>query len=260
MSYKPFAIAVLTAHLGFLLFVLFFKPPATIIPPNKKVVVRTIAPKSLEKKPIAAAPPAAKPAPPQPKKEPAPPVKKPPAPEKKPTAKKPPQKPAPKKTSAPAKKPAPEKKKAPPPAPAPKLSLEIPDELLRELEESIAKIDQKRDNLYPEKTLQTPKAIRLDAPTFGSKLVYEEESTGYKENLISYLHQTLNLPEHGEVKIQLTLRPDGSVVKLVVLKTESEKNRIYLEKSLPLLRFPIFDKASAQKKEQTFILTFCNEI
>jgi hypothetical protein len=87
-----------------------------------------------------------------------------------------------------------------------------------------------------------------------------EGQSDYTDILVEHLHQSLSLPDYGEVKIQLSLRQDGTVVKVIVLKTQSEKNKQYLESNLLRLRFPRFDGAYANKKEYTFILTFCNEL
>ncbi len=124
-------------------------------------------------------------------------------------------------------------------------------EVWKEIDEALAKID---DKVYskPQSKLDVPQVkgsspSKLLFPDFGE--IEEEEET-----LVSFLHMSLNLPEVGEVKIQLTIKKDGSVGRLVVLEAQSQKNKAYLQKNLPLLRFPlIFDK------EKTFTLTFCNE-
>lgn len=125
----------------------------------------------------------------------------------------------------------------------------IPKELLEELEETVAKIDEKSKKVYS--------TSKLDVPQFTALSQIEPfftEEPSYEESLVAYLHQSLNLPEYGEVKIRLTLHKDGSVVKLTVLKAESLKNKTYLEKNLPLLKFPSLEK------EETFVFTFCNEL
>jgi hypothetical protein len=140
------------------------------------------------------------------------------------------------------------KKNTPPPAPH-------PDKVWKEIDEALAKID---DKVYskPQSKLDVPQvrsssSSQIPFPDFGEM---EEEIGTHEETLISFLHTSLKLPEFGEVKIQLTVKKDGSVVRLVVLEAQSQKNKAYLEKNLPLLKFPlIFDK------EKTFTLTFCNE-
>jgi hypothetical protein len=153
-------------------------------------------------------------------------------------------------------------KKNPPPPPQNRAN--ISDSLLKELEESIAKIETKSDKGAASKKTPinsqafTPISLQIDNPLSDDSTAEEGESS-YPDTLASHLHRSLSLPDYGEVKIQLSLRQDGTVVKLIVLKTQSEKNRQYLESNLPRLQFPRFEGAYASKKEYTFILTFCNE-
>jgi type IV secretory pathway VirB10-like protein len=130
-----------------------------------------------------------------------------------------------------------------------------PDKVWKEIDEALAKID---DKVY------SKSQSKLDVPQMkgssSSKIPFpdmreiEEEGTD-EESLVSFLHTSLNLPEYGEVKIQLTIRKDGSVARLVVVEAQNQKNKAYLEKHLPLLRFPLI-----LDKEKTFTFTFCNEI
>lgn len=176
-------------------------------------------------------PPKPVPVPPSPKPTPVKPLT--PAPSK-PQPKIPPKKPT---TTVKATKAIPEKRK-PVTEPEPMIS----DQLMREIEESIAKIEGKNATVYIDNTL---------------KLDYAE---GYEEVLIAHLRSHLQLPEFGEVKIKITLNKDGSVVKLSVLKTESERNKKHLETHLYTIQFPRLDVLGIKKPEQTFVLTFCNDI
>jgi hypothetical protein len=129
--------------------------------------------------------------------------------------------------------------------------------LLQELEESLNRLETK-----PEKKKGSGKkqdfSKAIDPLNFGSGFGSEASDSGdYSGSLVGYLKQVLNLPEYGDVKIQLTVKEDGSFVNLVVLKAESEKNRKYLETSLPHLSFP---PLKGKKKQETFTVTFCNEI
>jgi hypothetical protein len=142
------------------------------------------------------------------------------------------------------------KKKEAPKKAAPPVFEPVPENLIAELEESIAKIEQKQDKIYRQR-------LKSD-PSFAESQAFGEGE--YKDALISYLHQSLNLPEWGEVKIKLTLKKDGSVAHVAVLKAESAKNRLHLEKNLPLLRFPPLDASFASEEQHVFVLTFCNEI
>lgn len=128
----------------------------------------------------------------------------------------------------------------------------VPKNLVEEFESAVTKIEEKRGKVYSNPKLEIP---RLEAPVHTDASFpagFNEPS--YQETLAAYLHQALNLPEYGEVKIQLTLNKDGTVAKLSVLKAESSRNKTYLEKNLPLLKFPSLEK------EETFVFTFCNEL
>lgn len=151
-------------------------------------------------------------------------------------------------------------KKNPPPQNRAKIS----DSLLKELDEGIAKIENKsnqapanKKNSFPNKAI-APIPLQIDIPS-NERLSFEEGQSDYADILVNHLHQYLSLPDYGEVKIQLSLRQDGTVAKVVVLKTQSEKNKQHLENTLPLLKFPRFEGGYANKKEYAFILTFCNE-
>jgi hypothetical protein len=246
---KGMQIAVVFVHGFFLLMMLFGSPGQQNKKQHKPLIVRSVTPKvmspvvkSQAPKPQMAASLAQK------KVEPP-----------KPVAKK--QTPEPKAPVAPAKKPTPPVKKEPAiaekkvgaakEAPPTQSRAKISDSLLKELEESIAKIENKSDKAKVNK-IASPIALQID-------MGEESEQSSYTDTLTSYLYEQLSLPDYGEVKIQLSLRQDGTVVKLVVLKAKNGKNRDYLENHLPRLRFPRFEGELANQKEHTFVLTFCNE-
>ncbi len=156
-----------------------------------------------------------------------------------------------------------DKSKQPAPQKSPPVEnrAKISDSLLKELEESIAKIENKSDKqIISNKAPSVPKAARQIVLQIDQDTGADNTAGDYTDALISHLHRSLSLPEYGEVKIQLSLRQDGTVAKVIVLKTQNEKNRIYLESNLLNLRFPRFEGALANKKEYTFVLTFCNEL
>ena len=87
---------------------------------------------------------------------------------------------------------------------------------------------------------------------------FEEGPDAYTSSIVSYLQEQLQLPDVGEVMIQLTIAVDGKVEKMKILSSESIKNRKRLEENLPRLQFP----APGSKKwnsSKTFIITFCNQ-
>jgi outer membrane biosynthesis protein TonB len=244
---KKITLFVISAHV-LLIFILFFSPPKKTTKPMKHISVRTVQSKSVARASTAAASP--KKAAAAPKAQAAP-KTNPKAPPKKEAAKKEVPKKAIKEATAAKtapiksklvaqKKPVVTEKKKPKP------------DVWKKIDEALAKID---DKVYsePRSKLDVPRVkgsapSTLPFPDFGDEGMNEE-------TLVSFLHTSLNLPELGEVKIQLTVKKDGSVGRLVVLEAQSKKNRAYLEKHLPLLKFPL-----AFDKERTFTLTFCNEI
>ena len=145
-----------------------------------------------------------------------------------------------------------------------KKNIEISKELIDELEERIAKIETKRDKIPARKEISIPKSI--DSLFTKEPIHFEEESfsfdevNSYGEFLTAYLQEILHLPDFGEVKVQITVAQDGSVMRYAVVKAESDKNKKYLEENLTSLRFPEFKGKGITKSEETFVLTFCNEI
>jgi type IV secretory pathway VirB10-like protein len=218
---------VISAHL-IVIVLLLFTPVKKGPKPTKHVVVRTVQPK------------------PQPMTI----VSNTPAPKAKRTTNAKPKKEIPptKKTTAPTPKPKPVAKKTAvieknkPKATKPKKEPEV----WQEVDEPLAKIDAKE--------YSAPK-LQLDVPQIETSFSVFAGNQTQEESLVGFLHSSLNLPEFGEVTIQLTMKKDGTVARLVVVKAESKKNKAYLEQHLPLLKFPLI-----LENEKTFTLTFCNEI
>jgi hypothetical protein len=159
-------------------------------------------------------------------------------------------------------------RKAPPssfqPATQPKASAieSISSSLVQELEESIAKIEDHSGKMKKNQKFIGKRAPSRSNPLQIDQLDFKEEaseSNDYVDILVRQLHVSLNLPDFGEVKIELTLRQDGTVAKLKVLNAESQQNRKYLEAKLPQLKFPQLSGFKPEEKEHTFVLNFCNE-
>lgn len=231
--YKKFTTFVISAHLIAIL-ILLFMPAKKVAKPHKHIAVRTVQAKTQPatiitnapaKKTTAASKPAPPPKPKAVKKE---------AP--KPTAAAPKPKPVPKKTTTVV-----EKNKTTPP------KKKQEPQVWKEIDEALAKIDQKVYSSSKSK-LDVPQMVAIPSAGFIGEASHEE-------SLVSFLHSSLNLPEFGEVTIQLTVKKDGTVAQLKVMKSESKKNKAYLEQHLPLLKFPL-----VLENEKTFTLTFCNEI
>ncbi len=130
----------------------------------------------------------------------------------------------------------------------------IPDNLMQELQESIAKIEKNSHKESPKKTLQAPKRI--------SDLKVDQEISGeesvFTAALVQRLQSTLDLPEKGAVKVELTLKSDGTFAQMRVLESKSERNQKFLEQELPTLKFPTFSGHLKNEKEHAFVITFCN--
>lgn len=231
MSQKKISSVVILLHL--LVIVSFLFTPQRKVPQTHHVAIRThLRPPKSQPKTVAATKPSsssssARPKKTAPKSAPKPKAESKPSPNKK------------KMTAVESGKKAKSKKAAPPP----------PVAAAVEAEEIAPK---------PEKRYSGPK-FDIPAP-IGALQIDQTESPslfsveGPPDEVISFLHGALHLPDFGEVKIELTLGDNGVVNKVVVLKSESAKNKAYLEKQLPLLKFP------KDMKSQTLILTFCNEI
>lgn len=78
---------------------------------------------------------------------------------------------------------------------------------------------------------------------------------GYRDELGARLKKLLKLPEHGEVKIKLTLDKTGKFIRVDIVNTESDKNKKYIENTIKTLTFPSFQGAFQNLPEYTFSIT-----
>ncbi len=63
------------------------------------------------------------------------------------------------------------------------------------------------------------------------------------EKVSVFLQETLQLPEFGEVKMELTLAKGGKFESLKILESKSQKNTDFLKNQLPSLTFPCLNEA-----------------
>ena len=82
----------------------------------------------------------------------------------------------------------------------------------------------------------------------------------YAKALGDRLRKFLQLPDYGNVKIELTINRMGVVTRVKILQHESEANRQYVETSLPKLKFPPLLNHFAGESEHTFALTLSNAL
>ena len=126
--------------------------------------------------------------------------------------------------------------------------------ILKELGETLEKMTSKQKAIEHESSLTLPPSIdtlQIDH--------VEEEHNDYFLMIAYILREKLKLPEYGMVKLELTLRNTGRVLKVSVLNAESNKNQWYLERQLPYMEFPPFTEDLKKERQHTFALTFCNE-
>jgi outer membrane biosynthesis protein TonB len=235
------SLAVVVLHMALVAAMVFGSTAPSAAKKKQRLIVKTVS-QQMETKTVAAAPPAKKHAPMAPVR----PIKT--APQQKAKA-------------PPVQKKTPQKKSQIAPKPKP-----VPKNLIDSLEESIAKIEKKQDKVDRKETLNAPIApapLQLDSlkkieSTATDTLLSDEDD--YRNILVECLRSSLNLPDFGEVKMQLTIRTDGTVVQMRVLNSASEKNRVYLENSLRSLRFPPLLGELSRNKQHTFQIVFCNEM
>lgn len=133
--------------------------------------------------------------------------------------------------------------------------------ILKELQESLTKLEQKPSPTST-KPLHIPKEIKELKATIShinSDGVSDATSHQYEELLVEYLRQILTLPAAGFVKAKLALKSDGSCSHLKILSSDSEVNRLYLEKHLQDLVFPPFSHELEKQESYVFSLTFYGE-
>lgn len=256
------------------------EPLAAIV--EKKPAIEEQKPEIVEEKPVPPKP-IEKPKPTSPK--PSAPAKKKPDPKKpEPVAKetKPKPKPVPK---AETKKPAPKvekkkepakpvEKKEPPKEVKPKVDPQAEalkakrKELLDKAQKSIAQIDQNRDKLaasLPVSTSMTtlPGNIeRLHIETFAEETgqVLSPQEASYYDELASRLRLQMRMPEYGGVRIKLTLERSGKFITVSIVSAESKKNREYIEKTLPTLKYPGFGNNFKGEDQYTFCIALSNDL
>lgn len=141
--------------------------------------------------------------------------------------------------------------------------------LLRQAQESLAKIDKTSDKLVANvkgtagkkgaDALKTPG--RLEALTIDAQSVagWSAGESLYRDELSAQLKLFLRLPELGKVEVRLTLLRSGQVSKVLIVSSESEMNAAYVKSALPNLVFSPFGSNFAKAGQYTFHITLTNE-
>ncbi len=165
----------------------------------------------------------------------------------------PPQSPKPKKPEVVAKQEAP-----PPVAPSPQV---VKDRtLLQKASQSLAKIQKTTDNSTKKQdnSIKIPTALKMSEPLVKAKA--DPGVTLYSDEISSRLKLLLKLPEFGSVTVKLTLKRNGEVKQVDILKSLSELNAEYVKKALVTIRFPGFGTAFERNDEHTFEIILENEV
>lgn len=140
------------------------------------------------------------------------------------------------------------------------LSNEQAKRLLKDLQQSLAQIENHKE-IIAEKNMLVPQSIKeLKADDYVITTDFQESpSVDYHAILVNFLKDTLQLPAFGTVKVCLTLNHKGQLQHLEILASDSEVNRFYLEKELKQLNYPVFTKDLQHTSSHSFNLTFCSD-
>lgn len=143
--------------------------------------------------------------------------------------------------------------------PAPAKQAKPNKNTLKNLEETLAKIEAMQDKTKNNIKLSVPESIpklNIDRPI---SIESESKTSDYLSLVVQHLKTQLELPETGKVRLQLTILQSGQIKSMKILASESEKNQHYLEIHLKTMQFPPFTDDWESTYEQTVIITFCNE-
>lgn len=139
-------------------------------------------------------------------------------------------------------------------------------QLLSKVQESLAKRSETKDkksqiaslNLTDSQLPPQIHQLQIDSLPTLTGATLNSQAVNYQTSLLSRLQKELTLPDYGAIKVKLTLAKSGKVIK-VEATSSSEKNRSYLEKTLPALHFSPFGLHFDGAEEYTFNLHFQNK-
>jgi colicin import membrane protein len=136
--------------------------------------------------------------------------------------------------------------------------------LFAKTKENIAKIGETRDKIGSKKSIEMKNGgdsklpqqighLHIDALPTGSVIEgISGKERSYREEIGQRLKRALRLPDLGQVKIKLTLSRSGKVLQVQILSSESEKNKQYIERTIPSLVFPSFGTNFIELSQYTF--------
>lgn len=137
-------------------------------------------------------------------------------------------------------------------------------EKINAIHDILQKVTNREDKEFSEESFSSEKVIQLDylqdsttsdipeSPHFSNDFL----AYSYHKKIVDFLRSSLQLPEIGDVRVKISLKSNGRVDTLVILKSYSEKNQEYVKKKLFELTFPIStEDASISSTELVLTLT-----
>jgi cytoskeletal protein RodZ len=157
--------------------------------------------------------------------------------------------------------------KAPPKAPPTnqKPTSTAKQQLLAKAQESLNKVQSNQaivQSSVPKPNLNSPKTLgklQSDSMILSGNALNGSKEAYYQDKLLNQLKFDLRLIEYGDVDLELTLNRLGQVVFVKIIKSDNQKNRQYVEKTLPTLHFAGFATAFAGEAQHTFVIRLSNE-
>ena len=141
--------------------------------------------------------------------------------------------------------------------------------LLNKAQENLAKNKETRDkisaapttNLHATAIPTAIEGLQIDGVVFEQigTAKWTAREISYQDEVSQILKMGLRLPEHGAVKLELTINKNGKVEKVKILSSENAKNKQYIEQKVPGLHFPSFGNRFPDQTECTFSITLNNE-
>ncbi|MBA2367633.1 MAG: hypothetical protein H0V82_01240 [Candidatus Protochlamydia sp.] len=141
--------------------------------------------------------------------------------------------------------------------------------LLAKAKENLAKIAETRNSINTTPSLKLDEAqtlkpishLSIDAlpGEYGGGTELSSSEINYRNEVAGRLKSGLRLPDYGAVKIKLTLDRSGKVTQIEVVSSESQKNKAYIEKTLPSILFANFGIHFKGATHYTFLVSLNNE-
>lgn len=119
-------------------------------------------------------------------------------------------------------------------------------EALAQVKANLQKIDHQATAAAPAVTAAVAVTSDVSAPR------------PYEDLLAERLHLLLTLPDYGDVTIRLKLSRMGKVLNVSIVKSASEENRQYVQKTVPNLSLPPFGRSFGSDADHTFQLVLSN--